>query len=157
MDQPTASVFRTVMIANRGEIACRVIRTVHQMGMTAVAVYTTPDAQALHVRLADRAVHLPDHQATTGYLDIDAVVAAAVETGSDAIHPGYGFLSENADFARACARAGITFIGPDAQALEIMGDKITSKSTSVPPGSHSFKGFLNPDSVMRSWSTKPVR
>ncbi|WGH91605.1 biotin carboxylase N-terminal domain-containing protein [Auritidibacter ignavus] len=144
MDQPTASVFRTVMIANRGEIACRVIRTVHQMGMTAVAVYTTPDAQALHVRLADRAVHLPDHQATTGYLDIDAVVAAAVETGSDAIHPGYGFLSENADFARACARAGITFIGPDAQALEIMGDKITSKKHVGAAGVPLIQGISEP-------------
>jgi acetyl-CoA/propionyl-CoA carboxylase, biotin carboxylase, biotin carboxyl carrier protein len=123
---PTREI-RTVLIANRGEIARRVIRTVHALGLTAVAVYSDADAQAAHVREADVAVRLGPAPATESYLDVDAVLAAATATGADAVHPGYGFLSENAAFGRALAAAGIAFIGPGEEALAVMGDKITAK------------------------------
>ncbi|WP_402462322.1 ATP-binding protein [Isoptericola aurantiacus] len=117
-------MFTTVLVANRGEIACRVIGTLRRLGIRSVAVHTDPDAGARHVREADVAVPLGDARA---YLDVDAVVAAAVATGADAVHPGYGFLSENPRLARACAEAGIAFVGPTAQAIEIMGDKVAAK------------------------------
>ncbi|HSA52606.1 MAG TPA: biotin carboxylase N-terminal domain-containing protein, partial [Yinghuangia sp.] len=116
-------MFDTVLIANRGEIACRVIRTLRGHGIRSAVVFTDADAGARHVRDADTAVHVPD------YLDIDAVVRAAVRAGADAVHPGYGFLAENAKFARAVAAAGLVFIGPPAQAIELMGDKIRAKQT----------------------------
>jgi acetyl-CoA/propionyl-CoA carboxylase biotin carboxyl carrier protein len=119
--------FTTVLVANRGEIACRVIRTLQSMGIRAVAVYSDADAEAKHVRMADAAVRLGPARASESYLSIPAVLAAAKESGADAIHPGYGFLSENAAFATACADAGIVFIGPGVEALEVMGDKIRSK------------------------------
>ncbi|MET0789610.1 MAG: biotin carboxylase N-terminal domain-containing protein [Cellulomonas sp.] len=128
-------MFRTVLVANRGEIACRVVATLHRLGIRSVAVYSDADRGAKHVALADDAVRIES------YLSIDAVVAAAVATGAEAIHPGYGFLSENADLARACEAAGIAFVGPGVKALEVMGDKIRAKehvsSAGVPviPGS----------------------
>ncbi|MET0302496.1 MAG: biotin carboxylase N-terminal domain-containing protein, partial [Microbacteriaceae bacterium] len=121
-------MFSTVLIANRGEIACRVIRTLRALGIRSVAVYSDADAGARHVREADVAVRIGPAAASQSYLDIDAVLAAARATGAEAIHPGYGFLSENAEFARACAAAGIVFIGPGEAALEIMGDKIRAKT-----------------------------
>lgn len=120
--------FTSVLVANRGEIACRVLRTLRRLGVRSVAVFTDDDAGALHVAQADVAVRLPSVPGRTGYLDVDAVVAAAVATGADAIHPGYGFLSENADLARACAAAGVAFVGPGTDALELMGDKIRAKA-----------------------------
>ncbi|MGA4539059.1 acetyl/propionyl/methylcrotonyl-CoA carboxylase subunit alpha [Uniformispora flossi] len=116
-------MFTTVLIANRGEIACRVIRTLHANGIRAAVVYTDPDERARHVRDADIAVRVGD------YLDIDAVVDAAVRAGAQAVHPGYGFLAENAKFARAVSEAGLTFIGPPAEAIDLMGDKIRAKET----------------------------
>ncbi|NUP34370.1 MAG: ATP-grasp domain-containing protein, partial [Streptomycetaceae bacterium] len=116
-------MFTTVLIANRGEIACRVIRTLHANGIRAAVVYTDPDERARHVRDADVAVRVGD------YLDIDAVVDAAVRAGAQAVHPGYGFLAENAKFARAVTEAGLTFIGPPAEAIDLMGDKIRAKET----------------------------
>jgi acetyl-CoA/propionyl-CoA carboxylase biotin carboxyl carrier protein len=120
-------MFKTVLIANRGEIALRVIRTCRRLGIRTVAVYSDADAHAAHVRAADVAVRLGPAAASESYLRIDKVIAAAQETGAEAIHPGYGFLSENADFSAACDSAGIVFLGPSADAIRTMGDKITAK------------------------------
>lgn len=121
-------MFETVLVANRGEIAVRVIRTLRRLGIRSVAVYSDPDESARHVLEADEAVRLGPAAARESYLNIDKVVGAAARTGSQAIHPGYGFLSENADFAAACERAGVMFLGPPAQAIQVMGDKITAKN-----------------------------
>lgn len=120
-------MFSTVLIANRGEIALRVIRTCRRLGIRTVAVYSDADAHAAHVKAADTAVHLGPAAASESYLRIDKVIAAAQATGAEAIHPGYGFLSENAEFSAACADAGIVFLGPGADAIRTMGDKITAK------------------------------
>ncbi len=120
-------MFSKILIANRGEIACRVIKTARQMGIATVAVYSDADARALHVRLADEAVNIGPPQAAQSYLMSDKIIAAAKATGAQAIHPGYGFLSENATFAKALEEAGIVFIGPNVRAIEVMGDKIASK------------------------------
>ncbi|MFJ6158092.1 acetyl/propionyl/methylcrotonyl-CoA carboxylase subunit alpha [Pseudarthrobacter sp. NPDC092184] len=127
---PTATrpMFGTVLVANRGEIACRVIRTLKALGIRPVAVYSDADAGARHVREADTAVRIGPAAATESYLNIEAIIEACRRTGAEAVHPGYGFLSENAEFARALERAGIAFIGPGVEALNIMGDKIRSKN-----------------------------
>ncbi|GAA3902149.1 biotin carboxylase N-terminal domain-containing protein [Microbacterium invictum] len=148
-------MFTTVLVANRGEIARRVIRTLRALGIRSVAVYSDADAGAPHVREADVAVRLGPAPATQSYLDIGAVLRAARETGAQAIHPGYGFLSENAAFARACADAGIVFVGPGPEALEVMGDKIRAKTQvearSVPtvPG-FSAAGLTDDEVVARA-------
>lgn len=120
--------FTTVLVANRGEIACRIIATLHRLGVRAVAVHSDADRDAKHVRMADVAVRIGPPAPEASYLDIGAVVAAAQATGAQAIHPGYGFLAENADLARACAAAGLVFVGPGARALDVMGDKIRAKA-----------------------------
>ena len=127
----TASVppFSRVLVANRGEIAVRVIRTLRSLGIGSVAVYSDADAAARHVVDADVAVRLGPAPATESYLDVDRVIAAALATGAEAIHPGYGFLSENPALARACAANGIVFVGPPVAAIDAMGDKISAKRT----------------------------
>ncbi len=121
-------MFTRVLVANRGEIAVRVIRALHELGIEAVAVYSTADAEALHVKLADRAVCIGPPPPTDSYLNIASVVAAGVTSGCQAVHPGYGFLAERPDFVRACADNDLVFIGPDAEVMARMGDKVQAKA-----------------------------
>jgi acetyl-CoA carboxylase biotin carboxylase subunit len=139
-----------ILIANRGEIAVRVIRACREMGIETVAVYSDADTDALHVALADRAVRIGPAPAAASYLSIDAMLGAARETAADAIHPGYGFLSENADFAAACAGAGITFIGPPAAAIERMGSKIAARLLAQQAGVAVVPGETPADQSDRS-------
>ena len=135
-------MFKKILIANRGEIACRVIRTARAMGIKTVAVYSDADADALHVREADEAVHIGAAPAAQSYLLIDRIVEACVKSGAEAVHPGYGFLSENMKFAEALKKAGITFIGPDPHAIFAMGDKIESKKLAKEAGVTTVPGYL---------------
>src|SRR5436190_6544498 len=121
-------MFRRVLLANRGEIAVRVIRALHELGSEAVAVYSTADEDALHVRLADRAVRIGPPSAAQSYLSTAAIIGAATTTGCEAVHPGYGFLSENADFVRACEENELVFVGPPADVMERMGHKAEAKA-----------------------------
>ncbi len=133
---------KKILIANRGEIACRVMKTCRKMGIASVAVYSDADRKALHVRMADEAVHIGASPAAESYLVIDKIIAACKSSGADAVHPGYGFLSENPDFVRACVNAGITFIGPSPESMEAMGLKDAAKKlmekagVPVTPGYH---------------------
>ena len=133
--------FNKILIANRGEIACRVMRTAKELGYRTVAVYSEADAGARHVHVADEAVCIGPAQVNQSYLVIDAIIAAAKKTGADAIHPGYGFLSENADFARACEAAGIVFIGPTVEAIHLMGSKRLSKIAMLEAGVPCIPGY----------------
>ena len=121
-------MFSRVLVANRGEIAVRIIRAVHELGAEAVAVYSTADRDSLHVRLADRSVCIGPPSAAESYLRVANVIAAAETTGCEAIHPGYGFLSENPAFVRACEDADLVFVGPGADVMERMGDKARAKA-----------------------------
>lgn len=138
-------MFKKVLIANRGEIAVRIIRSLKEMGIKTVAIYSTADRESLHVQLADEAVCVGTPQPGDSYLNIKNILAAAVGTGAEAIHPGYGFLSENAEFAKMCSKCGLTFIGPDAETIDKMGNKEHARQTMmahnvpVTPGS---KGFI---------------
>jgi acetyl-CoA/propionyl-CoA carboxylase biotin carboxyl carrier protein len=139
-----SSMFGIVLVANRGEIAVRVFRTLRALGIRSVAVYSDADAGARHVREADVAVRLGPAAARESYLSIERILAAAKATGAQAIHPGYGFLAENADFARACADAGIAFVGPPVKAVEVMGDKIRAKQTVSAAGVPVVPGRTEP-------------
>ncbi|HEU4819733.1 MAG TPA: biotin carboxylase N-terminal domain-containing protein, partial [Qipengyuania sp.] len=135
-------MFSKILIANRGEIACRVIRTARRMGIATVAVYSDADARAPFVQLADEAVHIGPSPAAESYLVADKIIAAAKQTGAEAVHPGYGFLSERTRFAEALAKEGIEFIGPPVNAIAAMGDKIESKKLAREAGVNVVPGFV---------------
>ncbi|KAF5771772.1 putative methylcrotonoyl-CoA carboxylase [Helianthus annuus] len=136
-----------LLIANRGEIACRIMRTAKRLGIQTVAVYSDADRHSLHVKSADEAVRIGPPPARSSYLNSSSIIEAAVRTGAQAIHPGYGFLSENADFAQLCEKEGFTFVGPPASAIREMGDKSASKrimgAAGVPlvPGYHGMNNI----------------
>ncbi|MEL7044795.1 MAG: biotin carboxylase N-terminal domain-containing protein, partial [Pseudomonadota bacterium] len=138
-------MFDRILIANRGEIACRIIDTARRMGIATVAVYSDADRDALHVALADSAVHIGEAPASRSYLLGERILEAARATGAQAIHPGYGFLSENAAFAAACEAAGIVFIGPPASAIEAMGSKAQAKAIMADAGVPLIPGYHEED------------
>ena len=135
-------VFKKILIANRGEIACRIIKTANIMGIATVAVYSDADRNALHVKMADEAIHIGSSPSNESYLVIDKIIQAALTTGAEAIHPGYGFLSENAEFCNQCKAHNLVFIGPPVEAILAMGSKSSAKNimgnANVPlvPGYH---------------------
>src|ERR687896_2230622 len=135
-------MFSKILIANRGEIACRVIRTAQRMGIATVAVYSDADARAPHVRLADESVRLGPPPASESYLDAELIIDACKTTGAEAVHPGYGFLSEREAFPKALSDAGLVFIGPNAGAIAAMGDKIESKKAAAKAGVSTVPGHL---------------
>ena len=135
-------MFKKILIANRGEIACRVIKTARKMGIATVAVYSDADRNALHVKMADEAVHIGPPPANQSYIVIDKIMEAIRQTGAEAVHPGYGFLSENMKFAEALEREGVVFIGPPSPAIEAMGDKITSKKLAQEAGVSTVPGYM---------------
>ena len=135
-------MFKKILIANRGEIACRVMQTCRRLGIQTVAVYSDADRHALHVQMADEAVHIGPAKAAESYLDWKRILQAAKDTGAEAVHPGYGFLSENTEFAKHCQQADVVFIGPWPEAIELMGSKSAAKAlmekanVPVTPGYH---------------------
>ncbi|AML49994.1 acetyl-CoA carboxylase biotin carboxylase subunit [Falsihalocynthiibacter arcticus] len=135
-------MFKKILIANRGEIACRVIKTAQKMGIKTVAIYSDADRRALHVQMADEAIHIGPAPANQSYIVIENVLRAVKESGADAVHPGYGFLSENKLFAQALADIGVAFIGPPVNAIESMGDKITSKKIAQEAGVSTVPGYM---------------
>src|SRR3954454_16723091 len=141
-------MFEKILIANRGEIALRILRACREMGIATVAVHSTADASAMHVRLADESVCIGPPKATDSYLNPVAILAAAEITGADAIHPGYGFLSENSDFAQMVEEHGFTFIGPTPEHIRLMGDKIVAKATAKELGIPTVPGSEGPVSSL---------
>jgi propionyl-CoA carboxylase alpha chain len=135
-------MFKKILIANRGEIACRVIKTARKMGIATVAVYSDADRNALHVKMADEAIHIGPSPANQSYIVIDKIMEAVRQSGAEAVHPGYGFLSENMNFAAALEAAGVVFIGPPSPAIEAMGDKITSKKLAQEAGVSTVPGYM---------------
>ncbi|MGR3441874.1 MAG: biotin carboxylase N-terminal domain-containing protein, partial [Thalassococcus profundi] len=135
-------MFEKILIANRGEIACRVIKTARRMGIKTVAVYSDADKNALHVEMADEAVHIGPAPANQSYIVIEKIMQAIRDSGAQAVHPGYGFLSENPKFAEALEAEGVAFIGPPKKAIEAMGDKITSKKLAQEAGVSTVPGYM---------------
>src|ERR1700738_5252902 len=137
--------FFKILVANRGEIALRIMRTARRLGYGVVAVYSDADCESLHVREADSAVHIGEALPSQSYLKIDAIIAAAKASGADAIHPGYGFLAENEDFAQACGDAGLVFIGPSPEAIRAMGNKAGAKDIMQKAGVPCVPGYQGGD------------
>lgn len=135
-------MIKKILIANRGEIACRVIKTAKRMGIKTVSIFSDADKNALHVDMADESYYIGASPANQSYLVMDKILKAIAETGSDAVHPGYGFLSENAEFAKRLEDKDITFIGPNAHAIISMGDKITSKKIAIDAGVSCVPGHM---------------
>ncbi|MDE3012841.1 MAG: acetyl-CoA carboxylase biotin carboxylase subunit, partial [Gemmatimonadota bacterium] len=133
-------MFKKVLIANRGEIALRILRACHELGVQTVAVYSEADRESLHVRFADEDVCIGPAPATESYLNIPRIIAAAEVTGAEAIHPGYGFLAENAEFSEICTRSGLAFIGPTPEQIRLMGDKATARETMMKVGVPTVPG-----------------
>ena len=127
----SSNPFSTVLIANRGEIAVRIIQAVKEAGLKSIAIYSDSDNNSLHVEMADYSIHLPGETLLDTYLNIDAIISAAKSSGAEAIHPGYGFLSERADFARSVSNADLVWIGPSPESIEIMGDKISARKKMI--------------------------
>src|ERR1700720_3891370 len=135
-------MFKRILIANRGEIACRIIKTARRMGIATVAVYSDADRDALHVEMADEAIAIGPPPAAESYLSIEKIVSACKQSGAEAVHPGYGFLSEREAFAKVLAEAGIVFIGPNAGAIAAMGDKIAAKKAAARAKVSTVPGHL---------------
>ena len=154
-------MFTKILIANRGELACRVIKTAKKLGIATVAVYSAADREALHVNIADEAVHSGPAPSNQSYIVIDKIIDAIRQSGADAVHPGYGFLSENSKFAEALEKEGVAFIGPPVGAIEAMGDKITSKKLAAEAGVSTVPGQLGlvegADEAVRSDSSMGYR
>src|SRR5215207_5135120 len=140
-------MFKKILVANRGEIAIRILRACRELGIKTVAVYSEADKNALHVQYADEAIHIGAASAKESYLNVDVLIRAALDSKSNAIHPGYGFLSESASFAAAVASAGLTFIGPSAESIRAMGDKAESKIRMKQAGVPTVPGFEDLESV----------
>ncbi|MDP8904814.1 MAG: hypothetical protein M3N29_05780, partial [Chloroflexota bacterium] len=136
--------FTRVLVANRGEIAVRIFRACRELGCTAIAVYSDADAGSRHARAADIAVNIGPAAAAESYLNVDAVISAALQTGAQALHPGYGFLSEQPRLAEACARAGIVFVGPAPETLARLGDKLAARRTAAEVGVATVPGTFEP-------------
>ena len=134
-------MFNKLLVANRGEIACRVMRTAKHLGIKTVAVYSDADRDALHTLMADEAVHIGKAPSAESYLAVDNILEACRHTGADAVHPGYGFLSENSRFVAAVEAAGVTFVGPSINAIQVMGDKIASKTLADTAGVPTIPGY----------------
>src|SRR5476651_982757 len=150
-------MFKSVLIANRGEIACRIARTAKRLGLRTIAVYSVADAKALHVRLCDEAHAIGPAAAAQSYLAIDKLIAAARASRADAVHPGYGFLSENAAFAQACTDAGLIFVGPPASAIRAMGSKSASKAAMAAVGVPVAPGYHGDDQAARRLAAEAER
>jgi geranyl-CoA carboxylase alpha subunit len=146
--------FSKVLVANRGEIAVRVMQTAKAMGYQTVAVYSDADANARHVQVADEAVYIGASKVSESYLSITNIIEACKKTGADAVHPGYGFLSENTDFAQACSDNGITFIGPNAAAIHLMGSKRLSKIAMIEAGVPCVPGYEGDHKILNTWLSK---
>ncbi|MGH8128800.1 MAG: acetyl-CoA carboxylase biotin carboxylase subunit, partial [Gammaproteobacteria bacterium] len=150
-------MFNKILVANRGEIACRVMRTCQRLGIATVAVYSDADRHALHVQMADEAVHIGPAQASESYLDMERILGAAKQTSAEAIHPGYGFLSENSEFARRCKKAKIVFIGPSPESMDAMASKSAAKTLMEKADVPVVPGYHGDDQALKKLETEAKR